>query len=417
MEFVDGTDLARIIQEREPLSLEAKVGHVIGLLNGLAYAHTKGVVHRDIKPANVRITGDGRVKIMDFGIAHLAGSEMTHSGVVLGTPDYMAPEQVRGLPVTPQTDIFAAGAVLYELLTYEKPFGGETLHAVLFKVVTEDPVPITRLNPSLPEALERITNTALHKDPGKRYPTAEAMAVDLGSVRKHLSELETKATLRFSRPLLATDLLPWYRRRPAMVFGGGIGGLAAVVMVAVLASGGEPPRDLTAREIVVNDTVSAPAQVVAQPLPDTIRPAPAATRTTASASPASRPPARRPPPPTPAATQPQPAPTPRVEVQTAVAQLEDAFESRRASNLRALFPTMPDSIVRQWETFFRGKTQLDTEIDMNNLRVEGDIARARLEITFRYKDSSGRDRETKLPTMNGSLQRSGAEWVWKTLGG
>src|SRR5260370_11921621 len=133
MEFIQGTDLAHLIEQREPLSLDSKANLMIGLLNGLAYAHTKGVVHRDIKPANLRVTPDGRIKIMDFGIAHLSGSDITHSGAVLGTPDYMAPEQVRGLPVTAATDIFAAGAVFYEMLPPHTPFTGAPLHPFLFR--------------------------------------------------------------------------------------------------------------------------------------------------------------------------------------------------------------------------------------------------------------------------------------------
>ena len=236
MEFVEGTDLAHLIEQREPLSLDSKAGLMIGLLSGLAYAHTKGVIHRDIKPANIRVTPDGRVKIMDFGIAHLQGSEITHSGAVLGTPDYMAPEQVRGLPVTAATDIFAAGAVLYELLTYEKPFTGESLHAVLFKVVTEDPRAIRDLNPSLPESLQRIVNTALSKEPGKRYPTADAMAADISTARAALTELETVATLRFNRPLnLGLPPLEWWKQKQVRYAGGALGAVALLLVLWAIA--------------------------------------------------------------------------------------------------------------------------------------------------------------------------------------
>src|SRR5206468_9032078 len=176
--------------------------------------------------------------IMDFGIAQLSGSDITHSGAVLGTPDYMAPEQVRGLPVTAATDIFAAGAVFYEMLTYEKPFTGDTLHTVLYRGLTENPRPIRDWNPSLPEELQRIVDTALHKDPGARYPTTDAMAADLSSARHGLVNLETLKTLRFAKPLhLRLPSLEWWKQKRVRYAGAGAVGLAALVIVLRLAVG------------------------------------------------------------------------------------------------------------------------------------------------------------------------------------
>jgi serine/threonine-protein kinase len=117
MEFVEGQDVAELIAHQVPLSVVDKLDLAIGVLQGLAYAHRRGIVHRDIKPANIRIDDEGKARIMDFGVAHLASSNMTKSGVMLGTPSYMAPEQIVGGKVGPQTDIFSVGAVLYELLT------------------------------------------------------------------------------------------------------------------------------------------------------------------------------------------------------------------------------------------------------------------------------------------------------------
>jgi len=444
MEYVEGTDLARIIQDRQPVSLESKVSYVIDLLHGLAYAHSKGVVHRDIKPANIRITADGRVKIMDFGIAHLQGSEMTHSGVVLGTPDYMAPEQVRGLPVTPQTDIWAAGAVLYELLTYEKPFSGETLHAVLFKVVTEEPAAITKINPSLPEALERIVNTALDKEAGRRYSAADAMAADLSSVRKHLSELETKATLRFSRPLLAQELPLWERftRMPVWKRVSGavgpavdhatvlarkvpipnkyrtrqvalaVGGVAVMGVAALTLSllGKSQAEEVSLKPIVVTDTAAPPPAVVVTPAPVVAQGTPPKRLATSAA-------ARKPP----AGTTTVTAPAvgvgdPKAAVKPAVDELERVFDSRKVAQLKKLLPTMADSNLKRWDTFFKQANRLDTKFDLQSVKIDGATATVSLKAHFVYNSASGKQLQWE-PRLSGTLTKQGAAWVWKGLTG
>lgn len=471
MEYIEGTDLAHIIQDRQPVSLETKVSYVINLLNGLAYAHTKGVVHRDIKPANIRVTADGRVKIMDFGIAHLSGSEMTHSGVVLGTPDYMAPEQVRGLPVTPQTDIWSAGALLYELLTFEKPFSGETLHAVLFKVVTEEPPSITKLNPSLPEALERIVNTALNKEASKRYATADVMAADLTSVRKHLSELETKATLRFSRPLMALELplrerlartaiwksfsgaaarispmfdpaRAWLRRVPvpaplrsrsvALATGGvAIMGVAVVALSLISGEGQTQSTDITASTITVRDTAPAPASVAVVPAPvpaapvvaeRTTRNTPTRTRPAGDTKSgdtkagAARPPRTQPVATPPATTRTDAAPTAATAdtkgVADAVEKLERAIATTRIREVRKVL-TMADSSAKKWEAFFKGKSEFDADFQTTSTKFDGNAATVTFRGKFTYV-SAGKQREAPIQA-TGILEKTAAGWTWKTL--
>ncbi len=187
MEFIEGADLSEIIRRRDPLSLAQRLDIVIDALNGLAYAHGRGVVHRDVKPANIRVSAEGRGKLMDFGIARVNSSELTKSGEMIGTPQYMAPEQVMGGAVSATTDLFSMSSVLYELLTYTRPFNGETLHAVLFNVVSEEPSTILELDPSLPPALDTIIRKAHSKDPLRRYESATAFARDLGTVRFALS--------------------------------------------------------------------------------------------------------------------------------------------------------------------------------------------------------------------------------------
>jgi eukaryotic-like serine/threonine-protein kinase len=188
MEYLEGSDLEHLLAQRTPLSIAEKLDIAIDVLSGLAFAHKRGLVHRDVKPANIRVTEDGRAKIMDFGIVHLSSSSMTKTGVALGTPDYMAPEQIAGGRVTPSTDIFAMGAVTYELLTGARPFHAETLHAVMYKIVSDDPIPIDKVLPGLPTGLSPIIERALKKDPAKRYESALDFANALSGIRASLSD-------------------------------------------------------------------------------------------------------------------------------------------------------------------------------------------------------------------------------------
>ena len=187
MELVDGRDLSSLIALSEPLALERKLDIVIEVLQGLSYAHERGVIHRDIKPSNVRVASDGSVKIMDFGIARLQSADATGSGAIIGTPTYMAPEQITNGAITPATDIFAVGCLLYELLAYRKPFEGETVHGVLYQVLTTDPKPLRTMALSVPAALERVVAKALNKVPEERYETARQMQSALFSIRAALS--------------------------------------------------------------------------------------------------------------------------------------------------------------------------------------------------------------------------------------
>ncbi len=187
MELVDGRDLSALIALSEPLALERKLDIVIEVLQGLSYAHERGVIHRDVKPSNIRIASDGSVKLMDFGIARLQSADTTGSGAIVGTPTYMAPEQITNGAITPATDVFAVGCLLYELLAYHKPFAGETVHGVLYQVLTTDPKPLRTMAPSIPAALERVVGKAMNKVPEERYETARQMQSALFSIRAALS--------------------------------------------------------------------------------------------------------------------------------------------------------------------------------------------------------------------------------------
>jgi serine/threonine-protein kinase len=170
MEFVDGPTLEKMLADPQPPGPQTVLGVLRQTAAALDYAHKKGIVHRDIKPANIMLDGDATVKITDFGIAKIAASQqLTQTGLVMGTPNYMSPEQVQGKPVDGKADQFALAVVAYEMLTGEKPFTGEQLTTVLYKIVSEDPPPVEHLNPTLGFAVSMVLTRALAKESTKRY--------------------------------------------------------------------------------------------------------------------------------------------------------------------------------------------------------------------------------------------------------
>jgi len=171
MELLEGTDLKQAIVQGD-LSLARKLDILERVCEGLAFAHAADIVHRDLKPANIHLGGDGSVKIMDFGLARMGGSDMTRTGMVMGTPHYMSPEQVKGGKADARSDVFSLGALAYELLTGHKPFEAETMHAVLYKVMQEEPPPARDLIPTLPPVIGHVVERALAKEPTERFADA-----------------------------------------------------------------------------------------------------------------------------------------------------------------------------------------------------------------------------------------------------
>jgi serine/threonine-protein kinase len=194
MELLEGDDLRTLIERHVSISLAERVRIFLQICAGLGYAHGRGIVHRDIKPANILVTSSGQVKLLDFGLARLGSrASITRRGVILGTPDYMAPEQAQGRAIDARTDLFSAGAVLYEFLTLQKPFRGKTLHAVLYQIISGEPEPVLSANPEVPARLAAIVHRMLAKDPERRYPSLEDVARELRPIHAALRRSRSRS--------------------------------------------------------------------------------------------------------------------------------------------------------------------------------------------------------------------------------
>jgi serine/threonine protein kinase len=187
MELLEGTDLREAIDCDLLSTLDEKLDVMDGILAALDYAHAKGVVHRDVKPANIHLGPGRQVKIMDFGLARVSTSEMTQEGIVLGTPNYMSPEQALGDKVDGRSDLFSTGAVLYELLTGHKPFEADSTPSVLFQVVHRPAPPVRRWVPDVPTGIVAVVTRSLEKDREKRFASAGDMRAAIAIARQSLT--------------------------------------------------------------------------------------------------------------------------------------------------------------------------------------------------------------------------------------
>jgi eukaryotic-like serine/threonine-protein kinase len=196
MEYLDGPDLKQVIRRRGTLPPDEAVDATLQILAALHAAHRRDVIHRDIKPQNVMVAEDGRLKVTDFGIARAgADSGMTEAGSIIGTAQYLSPEQARGEEVTAASDCYAVGIVLYEMLTGRVPFDGERAVSVAMRQINELPVPPRALDPSIPASLDAAVMRALAKRPAERYRTAEEFGRDLLAIRRELAGGETTAVI------------------------------------------------------------------------------------------------------------------------------------------------------------------------------------------------------------------------------
>jgi len=193
MEYIEGQSLAQVLEETPRLPLAEVIGIGYQLSQALGFAHKKGIVHRDIKPANIMMLRDSKtIKVTDFGICRFEDRELTQAtrvGDVIGTPQYMSPEQVMGHPADSRSDVFSTGIVLYQMLTGEVPFAGKTAVSVQMQIAKAEPKPLQQIVPDLPASARRAVERALMKEPNRRYRNGEELARVLAGVQRELDEI------------------------------------------------------------------------------------------------------------------------------------------------------------------------------------------------------------------------------------
>jgi len=207
MEFLDGRTLKELIVGRGAAPINVAIEYGRQILSALRFAHRHGIVHRDIKPHNVLVDAEGRVKVTDFGIARAGTSQMTETGSIVGTAQYLSPEQARGGEVDPRSDLYSLGVVLYELLTGKTPFDGETPVEIAMKHLSNAPKPPSKLRPEVPPELDKVVLRALAKNPDERYQSADEMEADLERVARGAPVSAATAATQIlpAAPPVATD--------------------------------------------------------------------------------------------------------------------------------------------------------------------------------------------------------------------
>lgn len=294
MEFVEGRNLATIIADEGPLPIPRAAKFIHQIADGLAYAHERGIVHRDIKPGNILVTADDKAKISDFGLARLqsAGS-VTQTGHAVGSPSYMSPEQVQGMAVDGRSDMFSLGVLFYEMLTQKRPFEGESLTTVIFKIIKDTPPAPSKLNKAVPPAFDDIIARMTAKDPNHRYPScadvAKAMLPFITDQSSFpLTTSDTVRTVSFTKEFvgaagMGVDTPPKSRKASGKPIAALIGGLfllvGAIVGGIMFFKPGSPPHETTPKpaEVARSEAPQAPSTPVeekkeAPPAPEPVQP-------------------------------------------------------------------------------------------------------------------------------------------------
>ena len=206
MEFLQGRELRDMLNDGKRMPVEQVINVVAQVAQGLAYAHEHGIVHRDVKPSNIMIVRDGHVKFTDFGIARMASAAVrTQTGMVLGSPKYMSPEQVVGKLTDQRSDIFSLGVMLYEMLTGQAPFAGENVNAIMYQTLNSVPPPPSSLSPNVPEMLNFIVAKALAKKLEHRYQDTKEFAADLYACRDRLPRSAANRDAAKANSIAATN--------------------------------------------------------------------------------------------------------------------------------------------------------------------------------------------------------------------
>ncbi|MCZ6776598.1 MAG: protein kinase, partial [Ignavibacteria bacterium] len=196
--------------EHGPPPLDQAIDITIQVAQGLAKAHSQGIIHRDLKPANIMVTNDGMVKILDFGLAKLAGqTKLTKTGATLGTAAYMSPEQVKGVSADHRIDIWAFGVVLYEMVTGKQPFAGDYEQAVMYSIIHEEVEPMTTLRNEVPPELEQLVQKAMNKDANERHENMDELLAELELVKHSFVAEDVRSSTRKEKPLPSIAVLPF----------------------------------------------------------------------------------------------------------------------------------------------------------------------------------------------------------------
>ncbi len=299
MEFLNGRELRDILNEKPMLPVEQVLDIVVQVAQGLSYAHEHGIVHRDVKPSNIMMASDGHVKITDFGIARMASAAVrTQTGMVLGSPKYMSPEQVMGKLADQRSDIFSLGIMLYEMLTGRAPFVGENVNAIMYQTLNAVPPPPSSLNPAVPEMLNFIVAKALAKKLDDRYQSVREMADDLRTCRVNLARAPGAAAAAV-RPKAAQKAKPTEASPTAEVpeaeeeealpvaalgLSGAFDSLAATMRLAALTNDEKEVEELAKTLKMAVPDISALVQSATPPAVEKPRPAPVSRPVAAAAA-------------------------------------------------------------------------------------------------------------------------------------